>query len=84
MLMGLRGFGPDVPTEPPNLDWGCVSIDSFPFYMGQVAVDATLRSLNGETLPSVVQTPQALIDSSNVDTPAAEIINWVAPTYVAG
>ena len=60
------------------------TIDSFPFYMGQVAVEATLRSLNGEALPSVVQTPQALIDSTNVDMDAAEIIGWVAPTYTAG
>lgn len=60
------------------------TIDSFPFYMGQIATEVTLRSLNGETIPSVVQTPQALIDSTNVDTPAAEIINWVAPTYTAG
>lgn len=60
------------------------TIDSFPYYMGQVAVEATLRSLNGETLPSVVQTPQALIDSTNVDMDAAEIIGWVAPTYTAG
>lgn len=60
------------------------TIDSFPFYMGQIATEVTLRSLNGETIPSVVQTPQALIDSTNVDTPAAEIISWVAPTYTAG
>lgn len=60
------------------------TIDSFPFYMGQIATEVTLRSLNGETIPSVVQTPQALIDSTNVDTNAAEIINWVAPTYTAG
>ncbi len=60
------------------------TIDSFPFYMGQIATEVTLRSLNGETIPSVVQTPQALIDSTNVDTDAATIINWVAPTYKAG
>lgn len=60
------------------------TIDSFPFYMGQIATEVTLRSLNGETIPSVVQTPQALIDSTNVDMEAADIINWVAPTYTAG
>lgn len=60
------------------------TIDSFPFYMGQIATEVTLRSLNGETIPSVVQTPQALIDSSNVDMDAAEIINWVPPIYTAG
>lgn len=60
------------------------TIDSFPFYMGQIATEVTVRSLNGETIPSVVQTPQALIDASNVDTEAASIINWVAPTYTAG
>ena len=34
-------------------------------------------------MPRVVATPQALIDSTNVDTPAAEIIGWTDATYVA-
>lgn len=57
------------------------TIDSFPFYMAQIATEVTVRSLDGQAIPSVVQTPQALIDSTNVDTDAAEIIDWVAPTY---
>lgn len=57
------------------------TIDSFPLYTGQVAVEMALRQLGGQKLPRVVWTPQALIDSANVDTPAAQIINWSDPTY---
>lgn len=60
------------------------TVDSFPYYMAQVATECTLRALAGETLPSVVATPQALISAENVDKDAAEIIGWTAPTYVAG
>ena len=35
----------------------------------------------GQELPRVVATPQALIDSENVDTDAAEIIGWTDATY---
>ena len=59
------------------------TVDSFPFYMAQVAIECTLRSLAGQSLPSCVATPQALISSENVDKDAAEIIGWTAPTYVA-
>ena len=57
-------------------------MDSFPYYMAQVATECTLRALGGQELPSAVATPQALIDADNVDTDPAELINWVAPTYV--
>lgn len=52
------------------------TIDSFPLYKGQVAVEATLRVLGGQKLPRVIWTPQALIDSTNVNTPAEKIIGW--------
>jgi len=52
------------------------TIDSFPLYKGQIAVEATLRVLGGQKLPRVIWTPQALIDSTNVDTPAEKIIGW--------
>ena len=82
LIVGVDGIGEAY--ESIRSGGLSATIDSFPYYMGQVAVEATLRSLNGETLPSVVQTPQALIDAYNVDTPAADIIHWVAPTYSAG
>ncbi len=59
------------------------TVDSFPYYMSQVAVECTLRALAGQELPSVVATPQALIDDKNVDKDAAEIIGWKAPSYKA-
>lgn len=34
-------------------------------------------------MPRVVATPQALIDSTNVDKDAAEIIGWEDANYVA-
>jgi ribose transport system substrate-binding protein len=58
------------------------TIDSFPLYKGQIAVEVALRVLAGQKLPRVVWTPQALIDSTNVDKPAEEIIGW-EPAEVA-
>lgn len=57
------------------------TIDSFPFYKSQIAVECGLRTLAGQKLPRVIWTPQALIDSANVDTAAAELINWVPTEY---
>lgn len=52
------------------------TVDSFPLYKGQVAVEVALRALGGQEMPRVIWTPQALIDSTNVDVPADEIIGW--------
>lgn len=57
------------------------TVDSFPYYKSQIALECGLRLLGGQKLPRVVWTPQALIDSTNVNTPAAQIINW-QPTPV--
>lgn len=57
------------------------TIDSFPKYKGQIAVEAALRVLGGQELPRVIWTPQALIDSSNVNTDAEEIIGWENPVF---
>lgn len=59
------------------------TIDSFPFYKAQIALECALRELAGQKLPRVIWTPQALIDSTNVDTDAKEIINWVPTEYKA-
>jgi ribose transport system substrate-binding protein len=60
------------------------TIDSFPYYKAQIAAEATLRVLAGQELPRVVWTPQALIDSTNVNTPAEEIIDWTEAQFVKG
>ncbi|PKM95244.1 MAG: RbsB protein [Firmicutes bacterium HGW-Firmicutes-1] len=52
------------------------TVDSFPLYKGQVAVEVALRSLGGQKMPRVIWTPQALIDATNVDVPAETIIGW--------
>lgn len=57
------------------------TVDSFPKYKGQVATELALRILGGQQVPRVVWTPQALIDSSNVNTPAEQIIKWEDPQY---
>jgi ribose transport system substrate-binding protein len=57
------------------------TIDSFPKYKGQIAVEAATRILGGQKLPRVIWTPQALIDSSNVNTPAEQIIKWQEPDF---
>lgn len=57
------------------------TIDSFPFFKSQIATEATLRILGGQEIPRVVWTPQALIDSTNVDTPAEEIIGWTEAEF---
>lgn len=79
LVVGVDGIGEAYDSiRAGKLD---ATVDSFPFYMAQVAVECNLRSLAGQELPSAVATPQALIDSENVDTDAAEIINWTAPAY---
>ena len=57
------------------------TIDSFPLYKSQIAVEVTLRKMGGQDIPRVVWTPQALIDSTNVDMPAEQIINWQDPQF---
>lgn len=59
------------------------TIDSFPYYTARVAAECALRVLAGQEMPRVVATPQALIDSENVDKDAAEIIGWQDANYVA-
>lgn len=54
------------------------TIDSFPFYKGQIAVEVALRIEGGQKIPRVVWTPQALIDRTNVDENPEKIINWKA------
>ena len=81
LVVGVDGIGEAYDSiRAGKLD---ATVDSFPFYMAQVAIECTLRSLAGQELPSCVATPQALIDSENVDKDAAEIIGWTAPKYVA-
>ncbi|XWN32696.1 MAG: substrate-binding domain-containing protein [Devosia sp.] len=47
------------------------TIDSFPVLTGEIAMEVVLRLLNGDDLPRVVATPQALITADNVEAFAA-------------
>lgn len=74
LVVGVDGIGEAYDSiKKGELD---ATIDSFPMYKGQIAVEATLRVLGGQKLPRVIWTPQALIDSKNVNTPAEKIIGW--------
>ncbi|MCD7735407.1 MAG: substrate-binding domain-containing protein [Lachnospiraceae bacterium] len=57
------------------------TIDSFPYYMGMASMEVMVRQLNGQDMPKVIWTPQALIDSENVDSDPAEIIGWTDAEY---
>ncbi len=79
LVVGVDGIGEAYDSiRAGEMD---ATIDSFPLYKAQIAVEATLRVLGGQELPNVIWTPQALIDSTNVDTPAEEIIGWVDAEY---
>jgi len=43
------------------------TVDSYPELTGRVAVEVTLRLLQGQDVPRAVYTPQALISKANVD-----------------
>lgn len=80
LVVGVDGIGEAYDSiRAGKLD---ATIDSFPFYMAQVATECALRVMAGQELPRVVATPQALIDSENVDKDAAEIIGWSDASFV--
>ncbi|MDF2790310.1 MAG: RbsB protein [Neobacillus sp.] len=79
LVVGVDGIGEAYDSiRKGELD---ATIDSFPKYKSQIAIEATLRDLGGQEVPRVIWTPQALIDSANVDTPAEEIIEWTEPEF---
>lgn len=81
LVVGVDGIGEAYDSiRAGKLD---ATIDSFPYYMSQIALECTLRSMAGQELPRVVWTPQAVIDKTNVDKEAKDIINWSDATYVA-
>ena len=81
LVVGVDGIGEAYDSiRAGKLD---ATVDSFPYYMAQVATEVTLRALAGQDVPHVTATPQALIDSENVDKDAAEIIGWTDTVYTA-
>jgi len=74
LVVGVDGIGEAYASiKKGEID---ATVDSFPLYKGQVAVEVALRLLGGQKLPRVVWTPQALIDATNVNTEASVIIGW--------
>jgi len=81
LVVGVDGIGEAYDSiKAGKLD---ATVDSFPYYMSQVATECTLRVLAGQKMPHVVSTPQALIDSDNVNKDAKDIIGWTDTKYVA-
>ena len=81
LVVGVDGIGEAYDSiRAGKLD---ATVDSFGYYMSQVATEVTLRVLAGQDIPRVTHTPQALIDKENVDKDAKDIIGWTDPTYVA-
>ncbi len=79
LVVGVDGIGEAYESiRAGKLD---ATVDSFPFYMAQVATECALRVMAGQEMPRVVATPQALIDAENVDQEAAEIIGWSDAVY---
>ncbi len=79
LVVGVDGIGEAYDSiRDGKLD---ATVDSFPFYMAQVATECALRVMAGQEMPRVIATPQALIDSENVDKEAADIIGWTDPVY---
>lgn len=79
LVVGVDGIGEAYDSiRKGELD---ATIDSFPLYKSQIATEVTLRMMGGQDLPRVIWTPQALIDSTNVDQKAEDIIKWEDPEF---
>lgn len=79
LVMGVDGIGEAY--ESIRRGELAATVDSFPTYKGQIAVELMLRKIGGQEIPHVLWTPQAVIDENNVDVPAEEIIGWEEPVY---
>jgi ribose transport system substrate-binding protein len=51
------------------------TVDSFPILTGEVAMEVTLRLINGQKISRVVTTPQALITKDNADAFSTKDMN---------
>lgn len=79
LVVGVDGIGEAYDSiKKGELD---ATIDSFPLYKSQIATEVALRKMGGQTVPRVIWTPQALIDTTNVDQAAADIIKWEEPEF---
>lgn len=79
LVVGVDGIGEAYDSiREGKLD---ATISSFPYFKAQIAVECAVRILDGQKIPRVVWTPQALIDSTNVDEVDVTIINWVPTQY---
>ena len=52
------------------------TINCFPYYQAQVALEMLVRTLAGQEVPEKIYSPLAIIDSDNCNTDNEEIIGW--------
>ncbi|WP_156286107.1 sugar ABC transporter substrate-binding protein [Oceanivirga salmonicida] len=79
LVVGVDGIGEAYKSiKNGELD---ATIDVFPKIHGQISVEMAIRYLSGQKLPRVIWTPQAVIDKTNVDKTAEEIISWKLPEF---
>lgn len=79
LIVGVDGIG-EAYDSIRNGDLSA-TIDSFPRFKSQIALECIIRIIGGQDIPRVIWTPQALIDSSNVNENPESIINWEEPEF---
>lgn len=79
LIVGVDGIG-EAYDSIRNGDLSA-TIDSFPRFKSQIALECIIRIIGGQDIPRVIWTPQALIDSSNVNENPESIINWAEPEF---
>lgn len=57
------------------------TVNIYPDFGGKISVDIALRALAGQKLPKVIYSSQAIIDPTNVDKPAEEVIGWTGLNF---
>lgn len=77
LVVGVDGIG-EAYDSIRNGDLSA-TIDSFPRFKSQIALECLIRIIGRQDIPRVIWTPQALIDLSNVNEIPENIIDWKEP-----
>ena len=56
------------------------TVNDFPYYQAQVAVEMLVRTLAGQDVPEKIYSPHAVIDSENCDLSNEEVLGWTGFT----
>lgn len=58
------------------------TVNSYPYYLGKMALEMAFRVLNGQNLPERIVCYELICDSTNASADAAETTGWVDLKYV--